>query len=141
MPTTNTASLTVPAEVESVTRCTEFVAAWVAAAGFPFARVPALELVIEEVVVNICQHAYGDAPGEIEFFCASSSSRDLVLEFIDNGKPFNMLALPAPDFTAEVEQRQVGGLGVPLVRAMVETATYRRESNRNILRLSVRLAR
>jgi anti-sigma regulatory factor (Ser/Thr protein kinase) len=52
-----------------------------------------------------------------------------------------MLTLPAPDFTAEVEQRQVGGLGVPLVRAMVETATYRRESNRNILRLSVRLAR
>ena len=124
-----------------MTRCTQFVAACAGAAGFPLARVRELELVVEEVVVNICQHAYGDAPGEIELLCEKTSSGDLVLEFIDKGRPFNMLTLPAPDLTVEVELRQVGGLGVPLVRAMVETATYRRESDRNILRLSVQLAR
>jgi anti-sigma regulatory factor (Ser/Thr protein kinase) len=141
MSTTNTASLTVPAAPESVTRCIEFVAARGAAVDLPLARVRELELIVEEVVVNICQHAYGDAPGEIEFFCETTSSQELVLEFIDSGRPFNMLTLPAPDLTAEVEQRPVGGLGVPLVRALAETATYRRKTDRNILRLSVRLTR
>ena len=136
----NAASLIVPARVESTARCTEFVADWIRAAGLPLTRLHELELVIEEVVVNICQHAYVTSPGEIELFCATGSSGNVVLEFIDSGKPFDMLTLPAPDLTAEVEQRPVGGLGVPLVRAMVEEANYRRESGRNILRLSVRLA-
>jgi len=92
-------------------------------------------------VVNICQYAYGDARGEIELFCAKTGSQDLVLEFIDSGRPFNILTLPAPDLTVEVNQRQVGGLGVPLVRALVNTATYCRESDRNVLRLSVQPAR
>jgi len=141
MPKIKTASLTVPAGVDSVARCAEFVAEWIRAAGFPLARLHELELVIEEVVVNICQHAYGDAAGEIELLCATDSAGNGVLEFIDSGKPFDMLTLPAPDLTAKVEQRPVGGLGVPLVRAMVEEATYRREGGRNMLRLLVRLAR
>ena len=139
MSTTNTTSLIVPAQVQSITPCSAFVAACATRAGFPLARMRELELVVEEVVVNICQYAYGDAPGEIELSCAKSSSQDLVLEFIDSGRPFNMLTLPAPDLAVDVERRQVGGLGIPLVRAMVDTAAYRRESDRNILRLSVQL--
>ena len=141
MSTTNTASLTVPAEVESVTRCTEFVAACAAAAGFPVGRVRELELVVEEVVVNICQYAYVDGKGEMELCCTKADSQHLLLEFIDNGRPFNILTLPSPDLTVDLDQRQVGGLGIPLVRAMADTATYRREGNRNILRLSMQLPR
>lgn len=141
MSTGESTSLNIPAEVDSVGPCIAFVAARALAAGFPDARVRELELVVEEVVVNICQYAYGDAPGEIELLCTKTNSQDLVLEFIDSGKPFNILTLPAPDLTVEVDQRKVGGLGVPLVRALVDTATYRRESGRNVLRLSVRLAR
>jgi len=141
MSTGESTSLTIPAEVDSVGPCIAFVAACAAAAGFPAARVREIELVVEEVVVNICQYAYGDAQGEIELLCTKTNSQDLVLEFIDSGKPFNILTLPAPDLTVEVDQRQVGGLGVPLVRALVDTASYRRESGRNVLRLSVRLAR
>ena len=141
MSTRESTSLIIPAEVDSVMPCVAFVAACAAAAGFPPARVRELELVVEEVVVNICQYAYGDARGEIELFCAKTGSQDLVLEFIDSGRPFNILTLPAPDLTVEVNQRQVGGLGVPLVRALVNTATYCRESDRNVLRLSVQPAR
>ena len=139
MSTTNTASLTIPAQVESVTQCTEFVAAYTMAAGFPLARTHELELVVEEVLVNICKYAYVDAPGEMELRCTKTDSQHLILEFIDTGKPFNILTLPPPDLAVDLDQRQVGGLGVPLVRALVDMATYRREGNRNILRLSVQL--
>jgi len=137
----NATSLTVPAEVESVARCTTFVASYAATTGLPPARVRELELVVEEVLVNICKYAYVEAPGEMELRCTKTDSQNLLLEFIDTGRPFNILTLPTPDLTVDVEQRQVGGLGVPLVRAMVDTVTYDREAGRNILRLSVQLAR
>lgn len=141
MSTTETKSLTVPAQLEAVIRCTAFVTEYATTARFPPARVHELELVVEEVLVNICQHAYVDAPGEMELRCTKTDSQHLVLEFIDRGRPFNILTLPVPDLTVDVEQRQVGGMGVPLVRAMVDTATYRREGDRNILRLSLQLPR
>ncbi len=103
------------------------------------ARVAALELVVEEVVLNICSYAYGEVPGEIQVCCETVASEDFVLEFSDSGRPFNILTLPPPDLTVGIDERQVGGLGVPLVRAMAETATYRRDNDRNILRLSVPL--
>jgi anti-sigma regulatory factor (Ser/Thr protein kinase) len=64
-----------------------------------------------------------------------------MLEFIDCGRPFDILAAPPPDLTVDLDQREPGGLGVPLIRAMVDEASYKREANRNILRLIVRAER
>jgi len=58
--------LTVTAHPDSIARSAEFVVACAIAAGFSPARVREIELVVEEVLVNICRHAYGDAPGEVE---------------------------------------------------------------------------
>jgi anti-sigma regulatory factor (Ser/Thr protein kinase) len=100
-----------------------------------------MELVVEEVVVNICRHAYSDAPGEVEIRCVRADSEHLFVEFIDSGKPFNILASPAPDLTVDVNERQVGGLGIPLIRAMMDKVSYCREGDRNILRVTARLPR
>jgi len=50
-----------------------------------------------------------------------------------------MLARPAPDFTVDATERPIGGLGIPLIRALMDNATYQREGARNILRLTVLL--
>jgi anti-sigma regulatory factor (Ser/Thr protein kinase) len=63
------------------------------------------------------------------------------VEFIDSGKPFNLLTSPIPDLTVDVDERQVGGLGIPLICAMMDQVSYCREGNRNILRVTARLAR
>jgi anti-sigma regulatory factor (Ser/Thr protein kinase) len=73
----------------------------------------------------------------VEIHCRRDETQQWVIEFIDTGKPFNLLSLPSPDLTVDLEHRQIGGLGVPLIRAMVDTLTYRRDSDRNILRLGV----
>jgi serine/threonine-protein kinase RsbW len=134
-------SVTVKAQTDSIARCAEFVLAYATAAGLSRARLPEMELVIEEVLVNICRHAYNDAPGEVEIRCVRADSEHLFVEFIDSGKPFNILASPAPDLNVDVNERQVGGLGIPLIRAMMDEISYCREGDRNILRFTARLPR
>jgi anti-sigma regulatory factor (Ser/Thr protein kinase) len=141
MPDTACVSLTLPAKIDALTPCIEFIAARASEAGFPPARVAEIELVVEEVVANICRYGYGDMPGNVEIRCQRFDSGLLLLEFIDAGRPFDILALPSPDLTADLDHRDVGGLGVPLVRALVDQANYSREGDRNILRLTVRATR
>lgn len=133
--------ITVPARLESVASCAEFVADCAAEAGFSPARVREIELIMEEVLVNICRHAYSDAPGEVELNCSRSDAQHLLLEVTDRGRPFNILDVATPDLNSDVEHRPVGGLGIPLIRAMADTVTYRREGDRNVLRFTLRMAR
>ena len=119
--------------IDAVARCIEFAAAQARDAGFSLARVREVELVVEEVVANICRYSYGDQPGSVEFCCRRLDGEQLALEFIDHGRPFDMLALPAPDLSVDLDQRDIGGLGVPMLRALVDQVTYRREGARNIL--------
>jgi len=57
------------------------------------------------------------------------------MEFEDRGREFNPLEVAEPDLETPIEDRQLGGLGIHLVKKMVDVATYRREGDRNILLL------
>jgi serine/threonine-protein kinase RsbW len=133
--------LTVTAHPDSIARSAEFVVACATAVGFAPARVREIELVVEEVLVNICHHAHGDAPGEVELRCVQADPEHLLVEFIDSGKPFNLLTSAIPEFAVDMDERQVGGLGIPLIRAMMDKVTYRREGDRNILCVTAQLVR
>jgi len=98
-----------------------------------------IELAVEEALANICLYAYPNGSGEVEVRCTQDERRHLSIELIDAGIPFDMLARPAPDFTVDAAQRQIGGLGIPLIRALMDNATYHREGARNILRLTALL--
>jgi anti-sigma regulatory factor (Ser/Thr protein kinase) len=141
MLTTDSASLIVPARVEALSRCTEFVVALAVQAGFAPARLCEIELVVEEVVTNICRHGYDDQPGQVELRCRPVDGQGLLLEFVDYGRPFDIFAQAPPDLTADLDQREPGGLGLLLIRSMADEVSYNREGNRNILRLIVRAER
>ncbi|MGN6716095.1 MAG: ATP-binding protein [Candidatus Binatia bacterium] len=128
--------LTTPT-IDAVERCTQFAAAQAHEAGFSLARVREIELMVEEVVANICRHSYGDHPGNVELSCERLDGANLALEFIDYGRPFDILALPMPDLAVDLDHRDLGGIGLPMFRALVNHATYRREDLRNILRVIV----
>ena len=57
----------------------------------------------------------------------------LAIDFVDDGQPFDPLGLPAPDLDAAAEERQVGGLGVHIVRSLVDEARYLREGGRKVV--------
>jgi anti-sigma regulatory factor (Ser/Thr protein kinase) len=131
------ADLTVTAALDALPRCTAFVAAFASAAGFSADRVREIELVVEEIVANICRHGYSEQSGALQISCRRGNRERLDLLFVDRGRPFDLLAVPATDLDTDLDKREIGGLGVPLVRALVEEASYRRDGDRNLLHLIV----
>jgi phosphoserine phosphatase RsbU/P len=99
-----------------------------------------LSLALDEVVTNTISYGYDDqAPHEIRVRLTLADGR-LSAEVEDDGRPFNPLTAPPPDLTGTVEERPVGGLGVHLVRSLMEQVDYRRESGKNHLIMSKRLS-
>lgn len=95
-----------------------------------------LRLVGEEVLTNIVKYAETGAPVEVEI---QASTDEIVLEFRDRGRAFDPLAAEEPDLEASVEERALGGLGIYLVRELMDDVAYRREEGTNILRVVKRL--
>lgn len=96
-------------------------------------------LVIEEIAVNVVNYAY---PEGVEGFLDIdiTATDDLVtITFSDGGIPFNPLAKEDPDTTLSLEKRPIGGLGILLVKKMMDDVAYRYEDGRNILTLTKRL--
>lgn len=121
--------------IDAVAQCTEFASVQARQAGFAAPRVDEIELVVEEVVANICHYSYGDRIGIVELVCRVAEGPRLELEFADAGQPFDMFAIAAPDLAVDIDQRGLGGVGVPMMRALVDRASYRRDGERNLLRL------
>jgi serine/threonine-protein kinase RsbW len=132
-------TIILPARIDSLPRGLALVVEWATAAGFLPQRVMEIELAVEEALANICLYAYPDSRGEVEVRCMQDETRHFSIELIDSGIPFDMLARPAPDFTGDAARRPIGGLGIPLIRALMDNATYHREGAQNILRLTALL--
>ncbi|MBZ5587940.1 MAG: ATP-binding protein [Acidobacteriia bacterium] len=117
-------------------RVIEFVAGLVGRAGLAADRTLRLELAIEEWVVNLCVHAYPERDGEIEV-AVRKGSGELLIEIIDDGPPFDPTASEEPDVALPLDQREPGGLGLVLIRRMVDDVRYSRDGGRNIVTLAV----
>jgi anti-sigma regulatory factor (Ser/Thr protein kinase) len=109
-------------------------------AGFAEHAVLELRVVAEEVLTNIAKHGFAPGARPAAELVLSLTETEAVLEFRDQGQAFDPLAQPPPDLDAPLEQRASGGLGLPLVRALVDEARYAREGPTNVLRLVKRRA-
>ena len=91
-----------------------------------------IELVLEEIGTNIIKYGQdGQKETDIEI-TLTSDSKSLTLEIVDSGKPFDPFAdAPPPDLDSPVPDRPIGGLGVYLVRKLMDEAIYRREDGMN----------
>jgi serine/threonine-protein kinase RsbW len=133
------ATMALPAQLTSVTQGIAFVADCAIAEGVPPKRVAEIELAVEEALVNICQYAYRNNTGDVELRCTRGREQRFLIELIDGGEPFNVLTMPPPELTGNLDRRPVGGLGFLLIRSLVDHIAYRREGSRNILQLTVQL--
>lgn len=93
-----------------------------------------IELAVEEALVNIINYAYSDKKGEVEVIC---DKQDNAFHFtlIDSGESFDVLQKEDPDTSLSIEEREIGGLGIFLVKQMMDKTEYQRKNNKNILTL------
>ena len=133
-------SLKLPAKLENLQRFMNSVSDCAKAEGFDRKRIDEIELALEEILVNIFHYAYPELPGDAEVNCKLETGR-LIIEIIDSGIPFDVTSLTDPELTADVEERKIGGLGIFLVKRMVDEVKYRREKDKNILSLVIKKGR
>jgi len=125
------------ASMDTIPDIVGFVSETASAMGVHPKRVMHLELAVEEAAVNICSYAYEIPPGEITIRI-SRETEVVRIELIDVGVPFDPLAADAPDIKMELENREVGGLGIFLIRRVLDEVHYSRSGDSNILSLAVR---
>lgn len=116
-----------------------FITGCAEAAGFTPRRVNEVQLAAEEALVNIFNYAYPEnTDGEVRITCEPGKDEGLEIEFRDRGIPFSFEELGHPDISEPVASRKIGGLGVFLIRKMVDDVRFRRENDENILTFLLR---
>lgn len=90
-------------------------------------------LVLEEAVSNIIHYGYEDKDRHRITVRIFMEDKELVLEISDDARPFNPLESPGPDTGRPFGERELGGLGIHLIRSLADKAEYRRQKDRNIL--------
>ncbi|MDW5562819.1 MAG: ATP-binding protein [Methanomassiliicoccus sp.] len=94
-------------------------------------RMTDLLVAAEEAFTNVAEHAY-DGPGSVEV-SVEVEGMAIYLTFRDHGKPFDPLNVPPPNLNEAPEGRVVGGLGIHLMRSLVDDVRYCREAGTNVL--------
>ena len=128
--------LTVKAVIENIDIVTDFVNAELKAISCPMKAQMQIDVAIDELFGNIAHYAYspetGDATVRIE---TEKSPLSVAITFIDSGKPFDPLHRDDPDTTLAAEEREIGGLGIFVVKKIMDAVDYTYENGRNILRI------
>ncbi len=132
----NVQTIVVPAHMKSLQKSIAFVLSFTKGLGFDPRRLGEIELCVEEILVNIFTYAYPGEPGEVEISCRSGPEGALTIEIVDAGIPFNILSSDDPDISLGIYERHVGGLGIYLVKQLMDRVGYRREDNKNFLSMT-----
>ncbi|HEX2933070.1 MAG TPA: SpoIIE family protein phosphatase [Candidatus Binatia bacterium] len=98
-----------------------------------------LKVALDEILTNIISYAYADGGEHSILTRFYLKQGKLTVEVEDDGRPFNPLDAPKPDTKQPLEQRTIGGLGIHFVRKLMEELEYRRQNDRNILIMKLKL--
>ena len=129
--------LILPATMDNLTVLIESVAGSARSRGFDQDKISQIELALEEALVNIIHYAYPSEKGDIQVSCKLDGEDRFVIEIVDWGVAFDVLSAEEPDVEAGVAQREVGGLGIFLIKKLMHAVDYKRDRNQNILTLTV----
>lgn len=103
----------------------------------PMKSMTQLSIAVEEIFVNIAHYAYrpeiGQATVRVQ---VEENPLTVVITFLDNGIPYDPLAREDPDITLSAEEREIGGLGIFMVKKSMDAVTYEYKDGQNILTIT-----
>jgi len=120
----NQLELEVKAKLENLAVMDDFVAESMKQLGMKKDVTLQVRLAVSEACTNIIQHAYSGESEEPIIILCSMSGNDLVIEIRDWGKPFDPDSVPQPDTESELLERKEGGIGIFLLRQMMDDVRY-----------------
>ena len=130
--------ITIDAKVENLENVTEFITSSLEEKNCSMKTIMQMELVIEEIFVNVANYAYRPNVGPITI-CKEIDDKALTISFIDGGVDYNPLEHEDPDINAGIDEREIGGLGIFLVKKNVDEVSYERKDGQNILTIKKNL--
>jgi anti-anti-sigma factor len=131
-------TLTVPASLDALATISDFVVAQAEAAGMDDHAVWQVQLATDEAATNVVQHSYAEHTGVIH---VTTLVHDDVFEIMlrDQGRAFDPAQVPPPDLHSPLEERRTGGLGIYLMRTLMDTVEFRVEKGENVLHMTKRI--
>lgn len=133
--------ITLPNDVQEVPQLNVFVDEVCEQADFDMSTTLKLNLAIEEAVVNVMNYAYpAGEKGDVDIE-AMINDEYLVFVISDSGTPFDPTAKAEVDTTLSAEERGIGGLGIHLIRQIMDTINYERVDGKNVLTLRKKLTK
>jgi len=128
--------MTIGADPGEVARVNAALAEFADAHAVPASIRRSMNVVLDELLTNILSYGFsGRKSGEVSIAVELGPDR-LSVTLIDDGRPFDPLGLDAPDTAPSVEERPIGGLGIHLVRRMMDEVSYQRRADRNVVTLA-----
>jgi serine/threonine-protein kinase RsbW len=119
------------AKFEFLDEIREFVGAIARENGFSDRDVYNIQLAADEAASNIIEHAYeGITDGVLEISC-NARGNTITLVLVDHGESFDPSDVPAPDLTADLSERKIGGLGIFLMRKLMDEVHYQSNSDKS----------
>ena len=132
--------LIIAATVENIETVTDFVNEQLEALDCPMKAQMQIDIAIDELFGNIAHYAYnpdvGDATVRVE---VTEEPLAVVITFIDKGVPYDPLAKADPNITLSAEEREIGGLGIFMVKKTMDDITYEYKNGQNILKIKKNL--
>jgi anti-sigma regulatory factor (Ser/Thr protein kinase) len=126
--------LTVTAVSENIEKVTDFVEEKLENTDCPLKAKTQLNIAVDEIFGNIVHYAYKNEVGSTTVR-AEVTSDAVVLTFIDSGERYNPLESKDPDITLPAEEREIGGLGIYIVKQTMDEVTYEYKDGNNILKI------
>ena len=128
--------MTIDAAVENIPAVTAFVEEQLEQYNCPMKAQMQIDIAIDELFSNIAQYAYtpntGKATVRVE---VTENPMAVVITFIDNGVPYDPLAKADPDITKSADEREIGGLGIFMVKKSMDEISYEYKNGQNILKI------
>ncbi len=131
-------SIELPAALESLPGFTAGITECAREAGFGEHKLSAMELALEETIVNIIKYSSSSPDSVITATCGTDDRDVFYITIIDSGPPFDPLKKDRPDTSAGIDDRPVGGLGIFFIKEMTDGVTYTREAGKNILTIKMK---
>ncbi|MCR5774092.1 MAG: ATP-binding protein [Lachnospiraceae bacterium] len=126
-------NITLEARIDNLNQVLDFVNERLEANDCPVKTQIQIDVAVEEIFVNVASYAYTPDVGSVTVCVAvGGDPLEVTISFTDSGIPYDPLAKEDPDVTLSAEQRQIGGLGIYMVKKSMDHVSYEHKDGQNV---------